>query len=133
MHRAGCPATAKGGAVRGGGPRLSGVFDTGRGLMDGVLVEALRIEYTTLESLQAAHTQIFQAWRQRIDRVQVIVSKGNEGSSASGQVVVDQKDYRDWLEALQALIREKQAAAAGTGTVFTGTEHVDFSRRYVEP
>lgn len=101
--------------------------------MDDVLLEALRIEYATLAQVNAAHTQIFQAWKNRLDKVQVIVSKGNEGSSASGQVVVDQKDYRDWLEALQQLRRELMASEAGTGVVFQGTEHVDFSKRFVEP
>ncbi len=109
-------------------------FDMGRGLMaSGVLVEAMRIEYSTLASVEAAHAAIFAAWRSRIDKVTVITSKGNEGSNAGAQVVVERRDYEEWLEALQQLRRELTAAAAGTGVVFGGTEHVDFSKRYVEP
>lgn len=98
-----------------------------------VLLEAIRIEYTTLEAVLAAHAEIFRAWRARLDRVQVITSKANDGSSAGGQVVVERQDYEMWLEALQGRKRELEAVTSGLGQLLPGVEHVNFSGRYIDP
>lgn len=95
-----------------------------------VLLQAIRIEYDDAE-VSAAHTAIFNAWRNRLDKVTIIVGKGNESSSASGQVVVQAADYEMWLAALQQRLREIAAGGDGTGTLHEGTEHVSFARRYL--
>ncbi len=95
-----------------------------------VLLAAIRIEYTDAQVAEA-HSAIFTAWRNRIDKVTIIVGKGNESSSASGQVVVNAADYEMWLAALQQRLREIEAAAGTTGTLHEGTEHVSFAARYI--
>jgi len=94
------------------------------------LLAAIRIEYTDVQ-VSEAHAAIFAAWRSRIDKVTIIVGKGNESSSASGQVVVNAADYDLWLGCLQQRLREIAADAGSTGTLHEGTEHVSFSQRYI--
>lgn len=95
-----------------------------------VLLAAIRIEYTDAQVAEA-HSAIFAAWRGRIDKVTIIVGKGNESSSASGQVVVNAADYEMWLAALQQRLREIASAGDSTGTLHEGTEHVSFDKRYI--
>ena len=95
-----------------------------------VLLAAIRIEYTDAQ-VSEAHAAIFTAFRNRLDKVTIIVGKGNESSSASGQVVVNAADYEMWLAALQQRLREIAASSDATGTLHEGTEHVSFSRRFI--
>lgn len=95
-----------------------------------VLLAAIRIEYSDAEVTEA-HSTIFAAFRSRLDKVTIIVGKGNESSSASGQVVINAADYEMWLAALQQRLREIAATAAGTGTLHEGAEHVSFAQRYI--
>lgn len=100
-------------------------------MLDEVLLAEIRRAYPTAAEVDAVRSQIFTAWKNRLDKVQIIVASGKDASSASGQIVVSAADYRDWLEALQTWSAELAATAAGTGTAVTGTEHVNFGSRYI--
>jgi hypothetical protein len=100
-------------------------------MLDDVLLAEIRRAYPFKEEVDSVRSAIFQAWKNRLDKVTIIVGKGNESSSASGQVVVAASDYRDWLEALQAWSAELEAPAAGTGNALSHTEHVSFANRYI--
>ena len=95
-----------------------------------VLLAAIRIEYSDVQVTEA-HSAIFAAFRNRLDKVTIIVGTGRESSSASGQVVINAADYEMWLAALQQRLREIAAAADATGTLHEGTEHVSFAQRYI--
>jgi len=100
-------------------------------MLDDVLLAEIRRAYPTAAAVDTVRSEIFAAWKNRLDKVTIIVGKGNESSSASGQVVISAADYRDWLEALQAWAAELAATAAGTGNALGGTEHVSFANRYI--
>jgi len=100
-------------------------------MLDDVLLAEIRRAYPTAGEVDAVRAEIFAAWKNRLDKVTIIIGKGNESSSASGQVVVNASDYRDWLEALQAWAAELAATEDGTGALHPGTEHVNFGARYI--
>jgi hypothetical protein len=97
----------------------------GAGVMiDGVLYDAIRELWTPVQ-IRAAYEAIFAAYHQRLTDVTVIVGKSTEGDSASGQVVIQRDDFREWLATLKAALD-----AADGGEVFS-REVVDFSQRCV--
>jgi len=93
-------------------------------MIDGTLLDAIR-EFWTEQKTRDTYERILEAYLGRTEKVTVIVSKGTEGDSASGQVVVTARDYREWMATLQARLDE----LAG-GEVFR-RETVDFSGRCV--
>lgn len=100
-------------------------------MADERLLAPIRRFFADKDAVMSAYQAIFEAYSARLSKVTVIVQKSNEGESASGQVVVNGEDYLRWMEALEARLKEIEAEAGGEGPLLEGTEHVDFSRRYV--
>lgn len=99
-------------------------------MLDERLMAPIRRWWSRSE-VETAYQRIFTAYADRLSKKVVIVSKSNEGESSTGQLVIERADYLDWMEALEARLTELDCEADGTGPLLEGTEHVDFSRRYV--
>lgn len=93
-------------------------------MIDGVLYDAIR-EFWDESQIRAAYQSIFEAYHARLTDVTVIVGKSTEGDSASGQVVIQRQDYREWMATLASALQ-----ALGGDPVFQ-RETVDFSARPV--
>ena len=94
------------------------------------LLAPIRRFWTTLE-VEVAYEEIFKAFYSRLEKVTVIISKSTEGDSASGEVVISEGDYLRWMDALEARLGEVANAEAGTIAAPQGSDHVNFSKRYL--
>ena len=99
-------------------------------MLDDVLLRAIR-RFWDETKVESTYSTILNAYLNRLDKVTVIVGKTTEGDSANAQVVVASQDYREWMETLEARLAELAAERAGTGTDFSGTEHVVHNFRFV--
>ena len=99
-------------------------------MLDDVLLKAIR-RFWDAQKVETTYASILDAYLNRIEKITVIVGKATEGDSASGQVVIQQQDYREWMETLEARLEELNAAATGTGTTHPNVEHVIHSNRFV--
>jgi len=89
--------------------------------------------YWTRAEIDEAYRQILAIdWKQAKDKT-VVVGKSNADASASAQVVVTQQTAPMWMAIFEARLKELDAVDAGTGTLFQGTEHVNFAGRYIDP
>lgn len=99
-------------------------------MTDDTLLAAIK-RFWTDEEVEAAYETILAAYMNRVEKVVVITGKTTDSDSANAQVVVTADDYKEWLATLEARMKEIEAAEAGDGTTFPGTEHVTFSSRYL--
>lgn len=97
-------------------------------MLDDVLLRAIR-RFWSESDCETAYQRIFSAYSSRLDDVVVITSKSTDGDSAGGQITITRDDYRDWMDALETRLAEYAAESAGSGTTFSGTEHVEFCHR----
>lgn len=96
-------------------------------MIDSVILAAIR-RFWTQNECETVYQRLLTAYLARTEKITVIVGKASEGDSASGQVVVQKEDYREWMDTLETRLSEY---AAGDTTTHTGTEHVDFSNRFI--
>lgn len=89
--------------------------------------------YWDQSRVEAAYQTILNAYMTRLERVTVIVGKSNEGASASSQVVVAAEDYKEWMEVLEARLKELENAESGTSGPPGGVTSLVHSGRYSEP
>lgn len=87
--------------------------------------------YWTREQVDTAYEAIFTAYHGRLESVTVIVGKATDGDSATGQIVVNAKDYLEWMDALEARLQELENADADITAELSGTLHSNFGNRYV--
>jgi len=79
------------------------------------------------------YERLLQADLAMLEDITVIINKSTEGENAGAQVVIRREEFPQYMDVLEARLREYEAEAAETEGPPEGSTTLDFSHRYISP